>query len=77
MDLGSFGPKFTWGGLIYHGLQRIYEKSDKAFSIVAWRDMFPDSQVKVLANVEFSNHHPILIMSVLRMIDKTPRPFKF
>lgn len=77
MDLGSFIPKFTWRAPIYHRGQRIYEKLDQALSNVAWREMFHDTEVKVLAIVEFSCHHPILFMSVMRVIYKAPRPFKF
>lgn len=46
-------------------------------SNVSWREMFPDAQIKVLARVKFSYHHPILIILVMRVINKAPRPFKF
>lgn len=49
MDLGSHGPKYTWGGPIYHGSQRIYEKLDRALCNEDWRLNFPDASVKVLA----------------------------
>lgn len=46
-------------------------------SNTACREMFPDAHVKVLAKVEFSDHHPILIMPYMRMTNITTKPFKF
>lgn len=53
------------------------EKLDEALSNVAWRKMFPDAHVKVLARVEFLDNHPMLVMSVMRMSNNKPRPSKF
>lgn len=77
MDLGSSGPKFTWRDPIYHVGQRIYEKLDRAMSNIVLIEMFPNAHVKVLARVEFSDHHPILIMPYMRMTNIITRPFKF
>ncbi|CAK8563852.1 unnamed protein product [Lathyrus sativus] len=77
MDLGSSGPKFTLRGPIYHRGQRIYENLDIALSNITWIEIFIDACVKVLVRVEFLDHHPILIMSNMRMTNITSRPFKF
>ncbi|KAI5389637.1 hypothetical protein KIW84_075072 [Lathyrus oleraceus] len=58
-------------------LTMIYEKLDRAMSNTVLIEMFPDAHVKVLARVEFSDHHPILIMPYMRMTNITTRPFKF
>ncbi|XP_058778740.1 uncharacterized protein LOC131652797 [Vicia villosa] len=60
-DMEAKGPTFTWRSPIFRGGQRIYEKLDRALSNDDWKLMFPDSFVKVLMRVEFSDHHPILI----------------
>lgn len=65
IDLGTIGPKYTWRSLMYHGGHRIYEKLDCALGNEEWRFRFPDAQVKVLARVEFLDHHPLLIMPIL------------
>ncbi|XP_058725815.1 uncharacterized protein LOC131597117 [Vicia villosa] len=62
MDIGTTGPKFTWRGSIYHSGQRIYEKLDRALCNEDCRMKFPDAHVKVLTRVNFSNHHPLLVM---------------
>ncbi|XP_050885085.1 uncharacterized protein LOC127088210 [Lathyrus oleraceus] len=60
IDINMIGPKFIWCRPIYHGGQRIYERLDKALCNDDWSFDFPEARVKVLARVEFSNHHPIL-----------------
>ncbi|MCH98674.1 DUF4283 domain protein [Trifolium medium] len=77
VDMGSIGPKFTWRGPIYHGGQRIYEKLDRALCNEKWRLSFPDGYVKILARVEFSDHHPILISPKDAPYIKAPRQFRF
>lgn len=54
MDLGFTGHKFTLRGPIYHGSERIYERLDKALCNDHWRIQFPESLVKVLTRLEFS-----------------------
>jgi hypothetical protein len=61
LDLGAMGHKFTWRGPIYHGGQRIYERLDRALGNERWRLSFPDGCVRVLARLDFSDHHPLLI----------------
>jgi hypothetical protein len=61
IDLGSIGSRFTWRGPLYNGVDRIYERLDRALCNDAWRISFPNALVKVLPRVDFSDHHPILI----------------
>ncbi|XP_058773464.1 uncharacterized protein LOC131647604 [Vicia villosa] len=77
MELGSYGPKYTWRGPIFHGGQRIYEKLDRALCSDAWRLEFPDANFKVLARVDYSDHHPILIIPFSVYQHKVKRQFKF
>ncbi|XP_058783395.1 uncharacterized protein LOC131658074 [Vicia villosa] len=60
-DMGSSGPKFTWRGGMYHGGQRIYERLDRALGNEEWKLLLPDSFVKVLPRVNFSDQHPIMV----------------
>ncbi|XP_058762861.1 uncharacterized protein LOC131636243 [Vicia villosa] len=76
-DLEARGPKFTWRGPVFHGGQRIYEKLDRAITNDEWRLKFPDSFVKVLTRVEFSDHHPILISLYEECYSYQQRPFRF
>ncbi|MCH83403.1 hypothetical protein A2U01_0004223, partial [Trifolium medium] len=77
MDLGAMGPKFTWRGPLYHGGQRIYERLDRALSNDRWRLVYPDGFVKVLPRLEFSDHHPLLIVPIGEAHPRIPRQFKF
>ncbi|XP_058784670.1 uncharacterized protein LOC131659504 [Vicia villosa] len=76
-DVEVRGPVFTWRGPIYHGGQHIYEKLDRAVSNDDWRLQFPDAYVKVLARVEFSDHHPILVNLREEQSHWRERPFRF
>ncbi|WJX75538.1 hypothetical protein P8452_59063 [Trifolium repens] len=62
IDLGAVGSKFTWRGPLVIGHERIFERLDRAMSNDEWRLMFPEAIVKVLPRIEFSDHHPIIIM---------------
>ncbi|MCH97659.1 hypothetical protein A2U01_0018655, partial [Trifolium medium] len=48
IDLGSIGSRYTWRGPLYNGVDRIYERLDRAMSNDAWRISFPNAIVKVL-----------------------------
>ncbi|XP_058741121.1 uncharacterized protein LOC131613470 [Vicia villosa] len=76
-DLEAKSPNFTWRGPIFHGGQRIYEKLDRALSNDNWRWCFPDAIVKVLVRVEFSDHHPILVVPTMDIHNKPNKPFRF
>ncbi|XP_058774367.1 uncharacterized protein LOC131648642 [Vicia villosa] len=76
-DVESRRPIFTWRGPIYRGGQRIYEKLDRALSNDEWRMRFPDSYVKVLMRVDFSDHHPILINLKEDNFDRHEKHFRF
>lgn len=39
----------------------IYERLDRAIGNEDWKILFPDSYIKVLTRVSFSDHHPIMI----------------
>lgn len=60
-DLGTSGPKFTWRGFVFQGGQCIYDRLDRALSDKERIFMFPEAHIKVLARVEFYDHHPIMI----------------
>ncbi|XP_058753900.1 uncharacterized protein LOC131627062 [Vicia villosa] len=77
MDLGASGPRFTWRGPLYHGGQRIYEKLDRAMCNDMWRLEFPNAYVKVLARVEFSDHHPLMITLDHSLNRKEDKKFRF
>ncbi|MCH86424.1 hypothetical protein A2U01_0007281 [Trifolium medium] len=77
LDLGAMGHKFTWRGPIYHGGQRIYERLDRALGNESWRLKFPDGCVKVLARLDFSDHHPLLITPKNVPHPVAPRQFRF
>jgi hypothetical protein len=77
LDLGAMGHKFTWRGPIYHGGQRIYERLDRALGNERWRLSFPDGCVRVLARLDFSDHHPLLITPKNAPHPVAPRQFWF
>ncbi|XP_058756007.1 uncharacterized protein LOC131629227 [Vicia villosa] len=76
-DMGASGPKFTWRGGIYHGGQRIYERLDRVIGNEDWKLLFPDSYVKVLTRVGFSDHHPIMVVLSNNSIDDRGKQFRF
>ncbi|PNX92648.1 hypothetical protein L195_g015788 [Trifolium pratense] len=61
LDMGAMGYKYTWRGPLFHGGQHIFERLDRALCNEKWRLVFPDGVVRVLARLDFSDHHPILI----------------
>jgi exonuclease III len=75
MDMGSVGTKFTWRGPLVQGHDRIFERLDRAMCNDEWRIMFPEAIVKVLTRIEFSDHHPIIIL--LQGTQTTRRKSKF
>ena len=77
IELGSKRHGFTCCGPLYLGGHRTYEKPDRAFGNEEWRLKFPDAQVKVLARVDFLDHHPILIMPYYQVNMNAIRLFKF
>jgi hypothetical protein len=77
IDIGAMGAKFTWRGPIYNGGQRIYEHLDRAMCNSKWSLSFPDGFVKVLARVDFSDHHPIIISPREAPHLVAPRQFRF
>lgn len=76
-NIKTKGPYFTWRGPIYHGGQRIYKRLYRAMNNEAWRLMFTEAQVKVLTRVEFSDHHPIMIILHSSKYEKYQKPFRF
>ena len=60
IDLGSKGPRFTWRGGVRNGYGRVYERLDRCFGNVEWRQYYQDATVLVLPRVK-SDHHPILV----------------
>lgn len=77
IDLGATGPKFTWKGPQFNGLQRVYERLDRALCNDYWRLQFESAGVKNLPRVNFSDHHPILITLHEESNREYIRPFRF
>lgn len=77
LDLGANGPLFTWKGPLYHGGQRIYERLDRSLSNEEWRLEFHEATVKVLARVDISDHHPLMITLNADRYVQRPRQFRF
>ncbi|XP_058727203.1 uncharacterized protein LOC131598639 [Vicia villosa] len=76
-DLETRGPMFTWRGPYFHGGQRIYEKFDCVLSNDRWICSYLNAYVKVLARVEFSDHHSILIVPTIIVNARKEKPFRF
>jgi ribonuclease HI len=58
-DLGFIGPKFTWSNC-QEGIGLIKERLDRGVCNIAWRTMFPDSQINVGAAIS-SDHAPLVL----------------
>lgn len=77
IDIGAIGSRFTWRGPLWSGYSRIFERLDRAMCNAKCRTQFPDAFVKVLARVDFSDHHPILISLQSNLGNPLSRPFRF
>lgn len=77
IDIGTNDPKFTWHGLNYQGRHVIYEKLDQVLCNEMWKIDFLDAFVKVLALVEFFDHHPIIITHFNILHNKKQKQLKF
>jgi hypothetical protein len=58
-DLGFIGPKFTWTNC-QEGNSLIKERLDRGVCNMAWRNLFPESQISVEAAIS-SDHTPLLL----------------
>jgi hypothetical protein len=58
-DLGYIGPKFTWTNC-QDGNSFIKERLDRGVCNMAWRNLFPESQIHVEAAIS-SDHTPLLL----------------
>ncbi|XP_058776455.1 uncharacterized protein LOC131650765 [Vicia villosa] len=76
-DLGAKGSNYTWGGPIYHGGQRIYERLDEVIRNEEWRLAFSEAHVKILTRVDFSHHHPIKISLSFCNYGRVAKSFRF
>ena len=76
--MGSKGPRFTWRGGIRNGYGRVYERLDRCFCNVQWRQLYQNANVLVLPRVR-SDHHPILVEleKVRGRAHGVERPFRF
>lgn len=71
------GSKYTWKGLIFHSGNQIFEKLDQDFcNANKWLNL-SDRCVKVLARVDFSDHHLILIISSGNVHQEKVKYFRF
>ncbi|XP_059431636.1 uncharacterized protein LOC132165159 [Corylus avellana] len=62
-DLGFRGPKYTWSNC-RDGSEFIKERLDRGVANVAWRELFPDVEVRV--EVSTNSDHAVLILSLIR-----------
>jgi endonuclease/exonuclease/phosphatase family metal-dependent hydrolase len=77
LDLGSVGSKFTWRGPIYENGVHIFEWLDRALCNDGWRVQFPNAIVRTLPRVDFSDHHPLLVLLDDMVTINKERPFRF
>lgn len=76
LDLGSIGSKFTWRGPRFNGVH-VLKRLDRALCNEVWRLTFPEAVVKTLPRVDFSDHHPILILPYGVIGHFRNKPFRF
>ena len=75
IDLGFFGPKFTWSNC--HDVSSlIMERLDRALANPDWRILFPEATVSHLTRTH-SDHCPILLTLCPIIPHVLPRPFRF
>jgi hypothetical protein len=75
IDLGFFGPKFTWtNGHPINSL--IMERLDRAWANLEWRTLFPEASVSHLTRTH-SDHCPILLSLYHVIPCSLPCPFRF
>lgn len=77
MDLGAVGTHFTWRGPLFNGLERVFERLDRALRNSSWRLRFSEAYVKVLPRVDFLDHHPLVIYLFGSVVVGVPRIFRF
>ncbi|KAK4264615.1 hypothetical protein QN277_025768 [Acacia crassicarpa] len=78
LDLGAFGPKFTWKGPKLRGGSRLYERLDSVLANEAFLSVFPECSVQVLTRTRFSDHNPICLKCVAcSPAPVRDRPFRF
>ncbi|CAJ2645466.1 unnamed protein product [Trifolium pratense] len=77
LDLGAVGSKFTWRGPIYEDGVHIFERLDRALCNDGWRVQFPNAIVRTLPRVDFSDHHPLLVLLDDMISINNERPFRF
>ncbi|KAI9071607.1 hypothetical protein K1719_046429 [Acacia pycnantha] len=61
IDVETKGPFYTWKGLKWEGLDRVYKRLDRCLCNIRWLEKFADAEVRVLLRV-CSDHHPILVL---------------
>lgn len=74
MDLGFYGPKFTWSNL-RQVFDLILERLDRCFANPSWRLLYLEASVTHLPRV-FPDHCPNLIELVKSRTTRN-KPFKF
>ena len=75
MDLGFYGPKFTWTNKNLIWYRNIKERLDRSLGNAEWKLLFPRSEIHHLPHTK-SNHCPILL-DTDPTIFKSIKPFKF
>ncbi|XP_028807543.1 uncharacterized protein LOC114762247 [Neltuma alba] len=77
MDVGTWGNRFTWKGLILQGYERSFERLDRGMCNVNWRCSFLNAMIKVLTRIGCSDHNPLLLCLGERNKPSGERPFRF
>ncbi|XP_021826248.1 uncharacterized protein LOC110767113 [Prunus avium] len=71
VDLGFYGPKYTWTN------KRVFERLDRAICNLAWKSLFGEAHVKHLPRTK-SDHNPIkLCLKSGFTTSPGNRPFRF
>lgn len=76
IDLGFIGPRFTWRGPQWQGMDRVYKRLDRALCNISWRTRFDEAVVMVLPRTN-SDHHPLLVTMQGVPISSVNKPFRF
>ncbi|XP_061340116.1 uncharacterized protein LOC133286684 [Gastrolobium bilobum] len=76
MDMGSYGPLFTWKGPKFAHLNRVFKRLDRVVANVNWRNAYEEAVIKILPRT-CSDHNPLLICLSPANCDWEERPFRF
>lgn len=76
VDIGSFGPRFTWSNG-RQGIANVQKQLDRGLCNEEWRSLFLKGMIQILPRT-YSDHAPLLIhMNGLTVNSPINRPFRF